>query len=108
MPGLLYAFGYVLTFTDGGEPEEQVLHVGTLAECRRCMRRIPAIAYSGDRPGAEAHGMVVAVPPDHPLATRAALAPPSVQPASKPPNATEAPAAEAPAKSAAGDALDDL
>ncbi len=99
MADQLYALVYELTFTDGGEPEGQVLHVGTLDDCRRCMKMIPAIAYSGDRPGVQAHGGIVAVPPDHPLATRAALASPSVEPASERPTAPGAPGDEALAKS---------
>ena len=67
----LYACGYVLTFTDGGEDEEQVVHVGTLDECERTMKLLLSVAYSGDRPGVVAEGVIVALAPDHPLAKRA-------------------------------------
>lgn len=50
--------GYVLEFTDGGEPEVQVLHVGTQEECERVADLVPAIAYSGDRPTGEARMVV--------------------------------------------------
>jgi hypothetical protein len=62
MSAPVYACGYLLTFTDGGEPEEQILHVGTLDECKRLLDAVPAIAYSGDRPGATARMMIVLVP----------------------------------------------
>lgn len=43
-----FACGYVLEFAEG-EPEEQVLHVGTLEECERMSDLIPAVSYSGER-----------------------------------------------------------
>lgn len=42
--------GYVIKFTDGGENEAEVLHVGTKEECERVADLIPAVAYSGNRP----------------------------------------------------------
>jgi len=59
MPEERFACGYVLEFSDGGEPEEQVLHVGTKDECARLMDLVPAVAYSGDRPIADARMVVV-------------------------------------------------
>lgn len=42
--------GYIIEFTDGGEPEGAVLHEGTLDECERVMEMIPGVSYSGSRP----------------------------------------------------------
>jgi hypothetical protein len=45
-----WAAGYVIHFKDGGEPEEQVLHIGTREECERTAELVSAVSYSGDRP----------------------------------------------------------
>lgn len=54
--------GYVLTFSDGGEPEEQVLHVGTREECERVADLVPAVSYSGSRPCSTARMVVCPYP----------------------------------------------
>lgn len=41
---------YLIHFSDGGEPEGQVLHEGTEESCREIARLLPAISYSGPRP----------------------------------------------------------
>jgi len=45
-----YVCGYLIRFSDGGEPEERVLHRGTLEECQRIGKVMLAVSYSGDRP----------------------------------------------------------
>ena len=57
-----FAAGYIIEFSDGGDPEECVLHVGTREACERVMSVIPAVAYSGPRPNPRARGMVIPFP----------------------------------------------
>lgn len=45
---------YVIEFSDGGEPECQVLHIGTEESCEKMTDALPAIAYNGDRPNPKA------------------------------------------------------
>lgn len=45
-----FVCGYVIEFRDGGEPEAEVLHVGSLEDCEKVSSLIPGVAYSGDRP----------------------------------------------------------
>lgn len=45
-----WMLGYVLEFSDGGEPEAKLLHVGTEEECERLAGSLPAVAYNGPRP----------------------------------------------------------
>ena len=59
MADSLYICGYVLSFSDGGSKEEQVLCRGSKEECDMMMDLIPAISYSGDRPDPEARMVVV-------------------------------------------------
>lgn len=47
--------GYAIKFSDGGDPEMGFFHKGTKEECQCVLDLVPGIAYSGDRPGAEAH-----------------------------------------------------
>ena len=54
--------GYVLTFTDGGEPEEQILHVGSREDCEQVAGLIPAVAYSGPRPLGDCRMVVMPMP----------------------------------------------
>lgn len=44
-----YVCGYVLHFSDGGEPEEVILHRGTQEDCGRILGLILAVSYSGTR-----------------------------------------------------------
>lgn len=46
--------GYVIEFSDGGDPEGGILHQGTLEDCERVANMIPGVAYSGSRPVAQA------------------------------------------------------
>ncbi len=55
-----YACGYVLDFAEG-EAEEQVLHVGTLAECEQIAALLPGVAYSGPRKCTGARFVIVPV-----------------------------------------------
>lgn len=59
-----YAVGYVLSFYDDGEDEEQVLHVGTLKDCEYVAENTPAVAYSGSRPLKGAQMVIVEVAED--------------------------------------------
>jgi len=45
-----FACGYILSFSDGGPDEEQILHIGTEKECNKILDFLPAVSYSGDRP----------------------------------------------------------
>ena len=54
-----YQCGYVLTFSDGGDPETQLLHEGSFEECERVGQVCLAVSYSGDRPLAAAHFVIV-------------------------------------------------
>jgi hypothetical protein len=47
---LEFVAGYVIEFSDGGEPEGVVLHRGTKTTCERLKANLGAISYSGDRP----------------------------------------------------------
>lgn len=58
-----HACGYVIEFSDGGEAEEQVLHKGSEASCRRVLEMTPAVMYSGSRPVKECYGVIVELPP---------------------------------------------
>jgi len=54
--------GYVIEFDDGGEPESQVLHVGSKESCEAVSDMLPAVLYSGDRPIKDAYMRVVPAP----------------------------------------------
>lgn len=54
-----FVAGYAIKFSDGGDPEMGFFHKGTKAECERVLDMIPAVAYSGDRPGAECHVFLI-------------------------------------------------
>jgi hypothetical protein len=56
---VMFVCGCVIHFMDGGEPEEQVLHQGTLEECKHLMDIIPAVSYSGIRPVKECQFVIV-------------------------------------------------
>ena len=56
-----FACGYVLSFFDDGEDEEQVLHIGTQEECEHVMRAVPAVSYNGNRPVKAARMVMVAL-----------------------------------------------
>jgi hypothetical protein len=51
-----------IRFADGGEPEYQVLHEGTEKDCEQVLALTHAVAYSGDRPIADAEAFMVEVP----------------------------------------------
>lgn len=53
-----FVCGCIIEFTDGGEPESQILHRGTLEECERVGKLIPGIAYKGSRPVKEARFVI--------------------------------------------------
>ena len=57
-----FLLGYVLEFTDGGPPEVEVLHRGTLESCKELSDLLPAIAYSGSRPWIGAWMRIVPAP----------------------------------------------
>lgn len=42
--------GYIIEFTDGGEPEGGILHEGSREDCEKVRDMIPGVSYSGDRP----------------------------------------------------------
>jgi hypothetical protein len=54
-----YVAGYVINFEDDGEPEGQVLHRGTKAECEEVKANTHGITYSGDRPVKDATFFIV-------------------------------------------------
>ena len=54
-----YVCGYLIHFSDGGEPEERVLHRGTLEECQRIAKVMLAISYSGGRPDPKCEFVIV-------------------------------------------------
>ena len=54
-----YACGYLIHFSDGGEPEERVLHRGTLEECQRIGTLMLAVSYSGGRPDPKSEFVIV-------------------------------------------------
>ena len=45
-----YICGYLITFSDDGDPEFQPLHKGSKAECEEVLNLMCAVSYSGDRP----------------------------------------------------------
>jgi hypothetical protein len=49
-----FTAGYAIKFSDGGDPELGILHKGTKKDCLRVCDMVPAVTYSGPRPGAEA------------------------------------------------------
>jgi len=44
---------YLIHFSDGGDPEGNLLHEGTEEECERLATMLPAVSYSGPRPVAK-------------------------------------------------------
>ena len=54
-----YVCGYLIHFSDGGEPEERVLHRGTLEECQRIGTLMLAVSYSGGRPDPRCEFVIV-------------------------------------------------
>lgn len=54
-----HLLGYVIEFSDGGDPEGGILARGTRAHCEEVARLVPAVAYSGRRPVARAYMKVV-------------------------------------------------
>ena len=56
-----FAMGYVLHF-DEGEPEVQVLHVGTKEECQNLFEKIPAVSYSGSKKVVNCEMKIVPLP----------------------------------------------
>jgi hypothetical protein len=44
---------YLIHFSDGGDPEGQLLHEGTEDECVKLANMLPAVSYSGQRPVAK-------------------------------------------------------
>ena len=59
-----FVLGYVMYFEEG-EPESQVLHIGTREECQELFEKIPAVSSSGSRKVVECEMKIVALP-DHP------------------------------------------
>jgi 1-acyl-sn-glycerol-3-phosphate acyltransferase len=49
-----WVLGYVIEFSDGGEPEVQILHKGTKESCEKLAAALPAVYYNGDRPDPKA------------------------------------------------------
>jgi hypothetical protein len=49
-----WILGYVIEFSDGGEPEIQILHKGSEESCEKMANLLPAVSYSGDRPNPSA------------------------------------------------------
>ena len=45
-----YILGCVIDFSDGGDPEGQIIHRGTKKECEKVKELIPGVSYSGSRP----------------------------------------------------------
>jgi len=45
-----WILGYVIEFSDGGDPEIRILHKGTEADCEKMAAALPAVAYNGNRP----------------------------------------------------------
>ena len=54
-----YVCGYLIHFSDGGVPEERVLHRGTLVECQRIGTLMLAVSYSGSRPDPKCELVIV-------------------------------------------------
>jgi hypothetical protein len=50
----------VIEFSDGGQPEAQIMHTGTLKSCFRVRELLPALVYAGSRPDPKA--MLVVIP----------------------------------------------
>lgn len=63
-----YVCVYALFFSDGGEPEFQVLHKGSEADCKSIADLIPAVSYSGPRPVKTCRMGIFPMPPE-PLAS---------------------------------------
>lgn len=57
-----YLFGYRIEFGDGGKPEAQILHKGTLEECEEMCRLLPGVVYSGPRPDPRAYFVIAPIP----------------------------------------------
>lgn len=57
--GATHALMYRIHFSDDGEPEEGVLHVGTLEECEGTQANVPAVSYSGERRAVSAESCIV-------------------------------------------------
>ncbi len=54
-----HACGYVIEFSDGVDPEEQVLTEGSLSDCEKLRALLPAVAYSGSRQVVGCHFVIV-------------------------------------------------
>ena len=54
-----YVCGYLIRFSDGGQPEGRVLHRGTREECERMGKVMLAVSYSGSRPDPPAEFFIV-------------------------------------------------
>jgi hypothetical protein len=54
-----YICGYLIHFSDGGEPEGRVLHRGSRDECERMGQVVLAVSYSGPRPDPRAEFFIV-------------------------------------------------
>jgi hypothetical protein len=54
-----YVCGYLIHFSDGGGPEERVLHRGALEECQRIGTLMLAVSYSGGRPDPKCEFVIV-------------------------------------------------
>jgi hypothetical protein len=50
MTDQIWMLASVIEFSDGGEPEMQIIHCGTKKSCEQLADSMPAIAYSGSRP----------------------------------------------------------
>ena len=56
-----FALGYVIHF-DEGDPESQVLHIGTLEECQNLFEKVPAVSYSGNKKVVNCEMKIVPLP----------------------------------------------
>ncbi len=58
-----FACGYILSFDDNGPDEEQVLHIGSEADCKQVLNLMSAVSYSGDRPLSGCKGVIAPIEP---------------------------------------------
>jgi hypothetical protein len=55
----MFVCGWAIKFSDGGDPELQIMHRGTKEDCEHMLSLVPAVAYSGERPGAQAFTFLI-------------------------------------------------
>lgn len=47
---MIWVCGCRIEFSDGGPPENHLIHEGTEQECDRVTEMLPAVVYAGGRP----------------------------------------------------------